>query len=213
MTAEPPVDWQNDIHQRIVSGNPTAFSELCEQILDHLVDHLLKQESGRNNEALCVEVATDTLLKYEQNPDKYNPSKGLSLVGYLRMDARGDLKNALDKEIRRSKKLVAFEDPDVAERIGSRNYVQEATELDEWAEELTGQTAIDLIKELEDELDDIEKRIVADWIIDGKRDTESIAEILGITGQPIDYQRDEVKKAKDRLKKKLTRFGERKRKG
>lgn len=213
MTIEPPVDWQNDIHQRIVSGNPTAFSELCEQILDYLVDHLLKQEAGRNNEALCVEVATDTLLKYEQNPDKYNPSKGLSLVGYLRMDARGDLKNALDKEIRRSKKLVAFEDPDVAERIGSRNYVQEATELDEWAEELTGQTAIDLIKELEDELDDIEKRIVAAWIIDGKRDTESIAEILGITGQSIDYQRDEVKKAKDRLKKKLTRFGERKRKG
>ncbi len=206
--SEPSMEWQNEIHHRMLSESRTAFAELCEAVLDHLVDHLV-QSGITNDEQLCETVATDTLLLYEQNPKRYDPERGLGLVGYLRMDARGDLKNAADKVERRQRKTISIDDPDIADRIAGRNNIQEERELNEWVEAITGQDVNAIIEDLRNELSETEIEIIHLWIIENVRETEPYADLLQIAHKPIEVQRREVKNAKDRLKKKLTRFGKR----
>ena len=95
---EPSRTWQLERHERILQDDMTAFAELSEYALPHLIGFLQHQfpEQDAHHQEM---VAIDTLMAYHFQPAKYNPEK-LGLFAYLRMAARGDMLNAIDKQTR-----------------------------------------------------------------------------------------------------------------
>jgi len=199
---EPNRTWQDEKYQRLLRNDPTAFAELCEQILPHLVAFLqsiFPQQEIHNLEM----VAIDVLLRFQAKPEKYDPQK-LSLAAYLRMAARGDVLNLLDKNRRRERRLVNLEDLS-AESEG--NPIEEHFALDEWLEQHTDLSRQELLAALDAELDPSDKDILL-LMMEGVRETHRYAQVMGITYQDEMEQRREVKRAKDRLIKQLQRFGQ-----
>ncbi|MBK7893319.1 MAG: hypothetical protein IPJ90_00115 [Anaerolineaceae bacterium] len=85
--SEPSRPWQTQKHKEILNGeSPTAFAQLAELALPHLV-HFLQQEFHQAEPHLHETAAIDALLTYHHAPQKYNPDK-LTLFAYLRMAAR-----------------------------------------------------------------------------------------------------------------------------
>ena len=204
-TIEPTQSWQTEQHQRILSEEATAFAELCEIALPHLVEFL---KSGYPNVENHVHemVAIDTLLAYHDDPGRYDPNQ-LSLFAYLRMDARGDLLNAMDKKQRQEKRLVNIEAPDIQTNLPKNGLLTDTGKLEEWLEEHTRLSRMDIMRLLEEELDDVDQQMLL-LMLEGVRDTEAFAAIMDISHLDIETKRLEVKRAKDRLNKKLRRFGE-----
>jgi len=200
---EPNRTWQDEKYQRLLRNDPTAFAELCEQILPHLVAFLqsiFPQQETHNLEM----VAIDVLLRFRTEPEKYDPQK-LSLVAYLRMAARGDMLNLLDKNRRRERRFVNLENLSTEPE---ENLIEEHFALDEWLEQHTDLSRQELLAALDVELDPSDKGLLL-LMLEGVRETHRYAQVMGITHQDETVQRREVKRAKDRLIKQLQRFGQR----
>ncbi|MCA9901742.1 MAG: sigma-70 family RNA polymerase sigma factor [Anaerolineales bacterium] len=206
--SEPSRPWQTQKHQEIISqSNPTAFAQLAELALPHLIT-FLRQEFRQIEPHLHETAAIDSLLTYHQAPQKYDPEK-LSLFAYLRMAARHDLLNAVDKNNRRKRPLVNIEEPAInAQLIANANPDNDEFSLAEWLgndADLAEQT---LLRDFESTLTSTDRQFFL-LMLNGVRDTEPYAEILQISHTPIADQRREVKRAKDRLTKSLSRFANR----
>jgi len=202
--AEPSGVWQQQRHKRILKEDVTAFAELSEYALPHLTSFL--QQQFPNQEAHQIEIiAIDTLMIYLAMPEKYNPHK-LSLFAYLRMAARGDMLNAIDKETRHEQRHQPIDDPTLQEQLPSLDLLTQTGELDEWLQTQTKLTRTELFQKLDEDLDKTDKEMLL-LMFDGVRDTSRYADVMGITHLPQAEQQAQVKRAKDRLQKRLQRFG------
>ena len=203
--SEPSRPWQTQKHQEILNqSSPTAFAQLSELALPHLITFLQKEFRQVENH-LCETAAIDCLITYHQAPEKFNPDK-LTLFAYLRMSARHDLLNALDKAKRQGRPLINIDEPSVQpELIDDASLEDEAFALDAWLDGSATASEQIMLQNFETNLNSIDRQLFL-LILNGVRETEPYAEILGITDAPIAEQRHEVKKAKDRLTKSLTRF-------
>ena len=203
--SEPPFTWQKQCHQRILQKDVTAFAELSEFALPHLISFL--QQQFHNQEIHQIEItAIDALMAYRTLPEKYNSNK-LSLFAYLRMAARGDMLNAIDRETRRERRQQPIDDPTLQEQLPSLDLLTQTGELNEWLETHTKLTRTELLQKLDEDLDKTDKEMLL-LMFDGVRDTAQFAEVLGISHLPQAEQQAEVKRAKDRLQKRLQRFGD-----
>ena len=201
---EPSQGWQQQRHKRILQEDVTAFAELSEYALPHLIGFL--QQQFPTQEAHQIEIAAiDTLMTYLAMPEKYNPDK-LSLFAYLRMSARGDMLNAIDKETRHGRRHQPIDDPTLQEQLPSLDLLTQTGELDEWLETQTKLTRTELLQKLDEDLDKTDKEILL-LMFDGVRDTSQFAEVMNISDLPQAEQQAQVKRAKDRLQKRLQRFG------
>lgn len=206
--SEPSRPWQTQKHQEIIAqSSPTAFAQLAELALPHLVN-FLSQEFLQVEPHLHETAAIDSLLTYHQAPQKYDPTK-LSLFAYLRMSARHDLLNAIDKNNRQKRPLVNIDEPSVnAQLIANDNPADDAFSLAEWLGsdmDLAEQT---LLHDFEATLTSTDRQFFL-LMLNGVRETEPYAEILQIGRSPLAEQRREVKRVKDRLTKSLSRFATR----
>ncbi len=200
--SEPDRQWQDELYQKLENNNPVAFAELCQQALPHLVSFLqaqYPQQEQHNFETVSI----DTLLKFRTTLEKYHPEK-MSLFAYLRMDARGDMLNLIDKNRRIDQRLVDVDAPSLS--LPQLESVESHFALDEWLQEHTELSRQELLEKLEAKLSHDEQQILL-LMLDGVRSTKNYAAILNITEQDESVQRKEVKRAKDRLIKKLRRFG------
>ncbi len=202
--AEPPRQWQDGQHQRMVRGDPTAFAELCETALPHLVA-FLQANFPQQDAHLHETIAIDLLLDYQESPRQYDPAR-LSLFAYLRMAARRDMLNAIDREQRRISHLADLEDPAVEFQMLQRNSVQDDVLLDEWLAQHTRLSREEILRTLQAELDPVEEQILL-LMVENVRSTERYAAVMGLDGLDQKAQQRKVKQAKDRLLKKLRRFG------
>lgn len=205
---EPSREWQNQIHRRILHNDATAFAELCESALPALVRFLQGRFSEQDSH-LCESTAIDCLLKYYQTPKIYDP-KQISLFAYLRMAARYDLISATNKEQRLHQRLISFDELADGQADGHNKTGEEAQDsqvvLDDLLQRHTNWSFAEIIKALETHLDRAEKRCL--WLmLEGVRDNARYAKVLNLSDQAEASQRTEVKRAKDRLVKKLQRFG------
>jgi RNA polymerase sigma-70 factor (ECF subfamily) len=199
---EPPQAWQDEKYQHLLRNNPTAFAELCERILPYLVAFLQSHFPQQEMHHLEM-VAIDVLLRFRAEPEKYDPQK-LSLAAYLRMAARGDMLNLLDKNRRRQRRLVNLENLPVEPE---ENPIEAHFALDEWLAQHTELSRRELLAALDAEIDPNDKDILM-LMLEGVRETERYAEVMGIAGEDETRQRQAVKRAKDRLIKQLQRFGQ-----
>jgi RNA polymerase sigma-70 factor (ECF subfamily) len=194
----PSAQWWKTIHRRILGGDKVAPAELAEEVLPLLERHVRASQKTRDAD-MIADAAVDAVMAYVKKPKNYDPSKR-SLLGYLRMAAMGDLLNRRAKEGRR--------------RDRAPGGMAHAVELDV----SSGKKSVDFPQTTDDCVDPTharvmalfnteQDRLMAGMIIDSERSTAKFAAVLGITGRPIEEQRDIVKKHKDRLKKVLRRRG------
>jgi RNA polymerase sigma factor (sigma-70 family) len=203
--SEPSRHWQLQKHQQILNrDSPTAFAQLAELALPHLVT-FLHAEFHQVELHLHETAVIDCLLNYQAAPEKYDPEK-LSLFAYLRMAARHDLLNAIDRSNRRKRPLISIDEPAVQAQLISENWSDlEPFQLEEWLGDRSDSAQQMLLHRFESELGSTDRQLFL-LMLNGVRETEPYAEIMQLTSLSLAEQRREVKRAKDRLTKKLSRF-------
>ncbi len=202
---EPPLAWQSHQHQRILRHDVTAFAELCEAALPHLVA-FLQAKFPASDPHLREQAVIDGLLTYQARPSQYDPQK-LPLFSFLRMVVRRDLLNALAQQNRHNRQIDPLDDPVVMAQLPQEDVIQDHFALDEWLQQYTNRSRTEIMGLLEAELGQTEREIL--WLmLEGIRETPVYANIMGINHLDVMEQRHEVKKAKDRILKKVQRLGQ-----
>lgn len=206
--AEPSRPWQHQKHEQIVrKDNPTAFAQLAELALPHLVS-FLQQEFHQVESHVCETAVIDCLLTYYAAPEKYDPTK-LTLFAYLRMAARHDVLNAIDRQNRRKRPLHSLDEPAIqTQLISGVTAESDIPDLANWIDSPNHASRQEILRRFEADLNSSDRQLLL-LMLNGVRESEPYAEVLGITAFPLDDQRREVKRAKDRLTKSLTRFAQR----
>ena len=203
--SEPPRHWQDQIHQRILRHDATAFAELCETALPQLT-HFLQDTFPNQETQLNETTAIDCLLDYQQRPKQYNVGK-ISLFAYLRMAARYDLLSAIAKESRNARLVASLDEPDIDSLPALPGDLETHWELDEWLSDQTNLSLSEILDRIDIELDGTEKQVL--WLmLEGVRDSHRYAQLLDMASLSPEEQRLEVKRVKDRILKKLSRLGE-----
>ena len=191
------------LHERLVAGDPTASGEIIDQFLTPLIDELSRlgkyRALHRRDASFIWDAVTDALFNYVEAPQAYNPEKA-SLQYYLRMSAEGDLKNQLAKHTR---KEAPKESLGSYVELGQEPWNREVGALPEEQHLVDA----DLWRRIEALIPDEQDRAVVRLLLDRERDTGVFAQVLDLGDLPVEEQRQEVKRVKDRLKAKLKRAG------
>ncbi len=190
-----PTSWET-WHAQLLAGDDLASAELAAALRPELVAHLRRRYPRRADQEWIEDAADDALIAYLLEPEKFDPARA-SLPAYLKMAAEGDLKNALARQRRREKKIAAGVELD---QLGGKPSQADDPTWRLIAEELRG--------ELQSLLPDPRDQALLTLLAEGERSTAVFAEALGLADLPREEQRTEVKRHKDRLKKKLQRYGE-----
>jgi hypothetical protein len=182
------------MHQRLIAGDPRAPAEIAEYFLPWLHQRMAQLHPGIRDPHLLATAAVDAVLSYLKNPGSYHIGE-LPLEKYLTMAATGDLRNALSRA------------SNIAER--ERDLVKNLVELGLCVSEqqlsLHDMDRHDLEERVRPFLRDGHDEQVFSLMIDGIRDTEAYANVLGIAGRPIEERQHIVKSHKDRVLKRLQR--------
>lgn len=189
------------LHKRLLAGDLTASAQLAELHLPRLIVRLKASFRNVEDDHLVEMAAHDAMMNYLSAPEKYDPSK-LPLDSYLRMSAQGDLLNHLRKQGARSD-LSKFGRIVELDAFGVEQEIPDSSmpNIDEYALDHTSPVWGHLAELLPDPID---QEIVL-LMMDNVRATEEYATLLGISHLPPDEQAREVKRNKDRLKKRLQR--------
>ena len=192
------------LHQRLLEDDPTAQHDLADIYLEPLVVWLTETHPSVSPE-FCIEAAEDALLALIRNPQSYSPQRQ-TLEVYLRMSARGDLRNILAKERRHHDGRVPWQSvelsPDAGKYLGQQDDPSLAMQLAEEA-----QSAMNAIPDsLRKKLSQTELRGV-ELILRKERRSQVFAELYGLLHLPEKEQLRQVKRIKDRLTKMMKRAG------
>lgn len=184
---------QRELHARLLAGDTNATSELAHAFLPWLSERLARR-FRRADPHLLDSIAIDCVLRLCEQPARYDPARG-SLDHYLLMDAEGDVRNALNSQARRAARMVSLETVELRTAAGN---------IQQGADEPEDENLASLVAEVAGS--DPRERAVLELMLDGERRTRPYVEVLGLHGLPPDEQRREVKRWKDRLKKRLRRL-------
>lgn len=187
-----------DLHNRLLDGDPTASAEIAELVLAPLTEGF-KRAFPRVEETLITDAVEDAILNYLKMPNKFNPLKK-TLLGYLKMSARGDLLNALDAQKGRRERGKLTEN--VEDQLDERNRYSGRTEPDIGAR-IDGN---EMRQKIQAGFPGQTDQKLLDLIQNGVRATGDYAAVLDIANLPADEQRKVVKRHKDRILKRLARL-------
>lgn len=193
------------IHRRLVARDPTASAELVEAMLESLKGYLVKRHLSALDRETLHDIAVDALMSYVIAPDRFDPSRS-GLFHYLTLIADGDVRDTIRKESRRPRKLEPFvEDRQPATNIsiggGPRSDMHKLeTRLD----------AIAILDRFQPEIcsDPGDENVLA-LILHGERDVSAFAHALGLDDPEGEEARRTVLRAKDKIKRRLRRLGDR----
>jgi RNA polymerase sigma-70 factor (ECF subfamily) len=186
----PPPEQGLDIHRRLCANDPIAPHDLCVAYLPHLLDYLKRVAPHVDRDA-HLQAADEALANLSMAPHSYDPGRG-DLALYLRMSARGDLLKHLKRESRHHDGRISWKS--VEDRPDAWKYLGREDEPP--AEPL----------KLFADLDETEQSVLA-LMCEGERKTEVYAEAMHASHLSLGEQRRDVKRMKDRIKKRLQRAG------
>lgn len=200
------LDPGRDVWERLSSDDPVAPSDLAELFLDPL-SNWLDDHNPPIDSQMCATAAEDAILALIKNPATYKPERQ-TLEVYLRISASGDLKNLLRTEQRHRERRADWESVELSPVVGK--YLQDPSEdpsvvLEEREEAAEARTvALAVLDGVRQELDQ-ESSIVLDLLLADQRKTAVYARALGLDDEPPAEQERLVKRAKDRVKKRILR--------
>jgi hypothetical protein len=178
------------------TGDPLARSDFADAVMEPLVSHLRRCRVEADDDAYWT-AAGDAVLSVINNPAVYDPNRG-PLRSFLCMSAEGDLRNALKRERRHhtgreNRDCVELAAADGNTRQESRVVDGRSFDDPEVAAEVAGFSSAD--------------HGVFELMRGGERETAAFAPVLGVGHLPRDEQSRAVKRAKDRIIKRLRRVG------
>jgi DNA-directed RNA polymerase specialized sigma24 family protein len=199
----PPADAALEIHASLCADDPVAPSDLANSLLDPLADWL-RRTNPRIDPHLCDQAAADAILSLIKNPRAFNPDKS-PLDAYLRMAARADLRNALEREWRHRGRRENLEVVELFGAVGNVGQALDDPALVVEREEEDREAHMHAIPLDIAQAFTPEEQRVFDLIVQGERRTDAFARALEIAHLPERDQRVEVKRIKDRIKRRLRR--------
>ena len=176
--------------QRIKQGDRAALNELAEYLLP-ILTRRLRRAYPRVPLDLLVEACEDAVLDYGSRPDRFDTSRGVPLASFLQLVAWRNLANRLEADTRRRRREATY--------ASMQRAPTEATPSDQ--EHTAGPTRARMV-ELGHK--GVERNALQIWLA-GERRTAVLATALGIANLPSPEQRREVKRFKDRLRKRFER--------
>ncbi|HEU5199516.1 MAG TPA: hypothetical protein VFU32_07760 [Ktedonobacterales bacterium] len=193
-------------HQRLLAADdPTVPAEVAEWLYPLLMRETYARACGGGGPVdrdMVKDAVANVLLEYIDAPERYDPDRG-SLQRYLVMAAYRDFQNLSAKEARRAGlqrylSLLSTEQED-------EDIVDDQQDI----EQLIGRIhAESLWQMLDEHFPDPTERQIVELIVDRVRSVQPYTQLLGLTHLSLGEQREEVKRVKDRLKKRLQRIGE-----
>src|SRR5262245_60949952 len=191
-----------ELHEQILSGDCLAPNMLAELLMPRLAEALRRKYHTVKDEHAIHTAVADAMLGYLKAPQKFNRNRG-SLVGYLWMAAQGDLLNSLKQariweERNTGEEVVELESYAAEHRLNGRH--ENPEEVYQFIEEQNRvESRISSI--LSNSID----REVARLMLDGVRETDEFAKVLGVCDKKAEEQAAVVKRHKDRIKLALRR--------
>jgi hypothetical protein len=192
------------LHVRYQNGDPIARAEIFIRYHDLLVDDLRSLIArqrlfvrGDDIQIVAENAALKALASYLERPEQYQPARGKTLGGYLRMSARGDFKNDFAAAVARARALAVGFDADDWNELADDADAVATIEDDVDATALRDRCA--------GVPDTEEERVVIGFMLDGERSNEALARTLG---WPTPFTREQataINKIKDRLNKRIKR--------
>lgn len=174
--------------------DPTVLSELFMLCYEPLIARLKKQYPASDEDEIR-EIAFQTIQQFAETPQKFDPQKK-TLLGYLVMDAAGDLINNLNRKGYEKNWTVLVED---WSPYGNRT-IEETSNPEMEAKAV--ERYLSKLKELTPDETDF---IIAKLMEMGVRSTVEFAKALKIEHLSAEEQRSIVKRHKDRIGKHLQR--------
>ena len=187
-----------ELHGRLLSDDPVVTEEIFNIAVPELEKHLrirFPSLAPGVDPDIYLSAVYETLTDYFKNPQKYDPTKS-GLMTYLRLAARRDLQNLLSKESRHARGRVSLDSVEFSRTDG--NDVSERV-----AEDLDSQRLIEGLRRGMTP----EERAVFALMLDGERSSAVAAEAMGVGHLPPRERAREVKRVKDRIKKRVQRGG------
>jgi hypothetical protein len=191
------------LHERLLGGDPVAPAELAGRLVPLLRARLAGWAATVDDPHLVPSSIGLVIARYLTDPERFDPERG-GLAGYLAMEVRGDVLNALDSRRRRRRHESPVADPVELEPHGRDSTVEEEA-LDAIDPIGVPPAAVQAARQALGELDPVD-RWMLEMMVEGVRPTSAYAAVLGISHLPVDMQRKAVKQHKDRLQKRLERF-------
>jgi DNA-directed RNA polymerase specialized sigma24 family protein len=186
----PSEDESRRLVARLLAGDPTAAQEIAFAFFGPLTD-FLRCKFPKADPHAWETAAGDAILSVVSRPGVYNPARG-PLGAFLRMAAKRDLYNLLKKSARHRGRISLGSVAEPADRWNT--FPDDDPELTWDDPRLVSEVATFEPSEL----------VVFRLMRDGERDTAVFARALGLSGKPAELAA-EVKRLKDRIKKRLTR--------
>ncbi len=192
------------LHRRLLDGDPTASADLAAALLEPLIGWLANV-AAKVPEDVRVQAAEDALLNLIRSPEKYDP-KRQTLEVYLRLSARGDLRNALEKERRQRKREVPLDRVELSPQAGKYLGTMDdpslrllvAEELERGADGIPEAVRARLSPVDLEALELLRRKV---------RGHEPYAALFGLLDLPVEEQRRVVNRHKERLRKAVQRAG------
>jgi hypothetical protein len=205
----PPPTREEEIalHRRLMEDDPVAPSELASAYLAHLIAHLTKTNSYTVSRDFIEQAAGDAIISLIKDPivfDSNRSGAALPLFAFLKMAARGDLKNILKKEGRHWRGRISMKSVEQSLVDGNHLSSNEVTGSSLENREEAEKVGKEVLLKLRKGLNPGEEKCL-ELMLEGARATKEFATALSIENLTDSQQRREVKRVKDKLKKRMER--------
>lgn len=195
-----PDEIADDLYHRLCAGDPVAPSEFCERYLPRLMSDRRWVLPGIRDEHMIEEAAERAVLSFVQHPERYDPTRS-KIMSYLRMAAKGDLINLINRESRHANRRAPIDAVEL--QPPARNDEHDAPDL-------PGNVSQELLmRRLREALPDSRDQEAVRLMLDGVRETGAYTRVYGLGNLSLEEQRRQVKRHKDRLDKVMKRLGKR----
>lgn len=191
----------DELHNRLLSGDVIASAEIAEYFMPLMTEKISRGFQNIDDPHLIETAVVDALMDYLTKPKQYDSNRG-NLLTYLTIKAKSDLLNYLDpKKIDQSlidrAEIVELEDD------SSVYGVELVDDMD--IETIVINKLSPIWDRLSTIIPDKTDQEIVKLIMNGVRETDVYAEIIGIQDLPDEDRFRIVKQNKDRLKKVIQR--------
>ncbi len=182
-----------DLHDRVLNGDQLALEAIAQYSTQAL--HRQLRRAFRHVDAdVLQDAAVDAFMDYARCPRRFHSSRFKSLDRFLYTSAWRNVADSLTADARRRRREARFV-RETAFHDGSPKFTDQSVGI--------GSNTTPWL--LDVATDDSERQALKRWLL-GERRTGPLAQSLCFDGLPVPAQRREVKKFKDRIRKRLARL-------